>query len=100
MMSEASNTWAKCKFGYWYLGHLHHHIRKKNNQTISKDYNDITVIKDNINDHSDRIDVQYIRSVSGSDSWHHTKGYKPNPAMECFLHCPEQGQIARFTKYV
>jgi hypothetical protein len=100
MKIEAKASWSKCKFGYWYLGHLHHQIRKNYNKTISKEFNDVTIIKDSHNIIKDSITVEYIKSLSGTDAWHNSMGYKATPAIEGFLHCPANGQIARFTKHV
>ena len=100
MKTEAKASWSKCKYGYWYLGHLHHQIRKNFNKTISKEYNDVTIIKDSANIIKNSISVEYIKSISGTDAWHNSKGYKSTPAIEGFLHCPNNGQIARFTKHV
>jgi len=100
MKIEAKSSWSKCKFGYWYLGHLHHQIRKNYNKTISKEFNDVTIIKDSNNVIKDSVTVEYIKSLSGTDAWHNSMGYKSTPAIEGFLHCPKNGQIARFTKHV
>lgn len=100
MKIEAKASWSKCKYGYWYLGHLHHQIRKGYNKTFSKEYNDVTVIKDSSSIIKDSITVEYIKSLSGTDAWHNAMGYKSNPAIEGFLHCPKNGQIARFTKHL
>lgn len=100
MKMEAKNSWSKCLYGYWYLGHFHHHIRKQENKLISKDYNDVTIIKASEELIEDKIQVQFLRSISGTDAWHNAKGYKSKPALEGFLHSPTDGQIARFTKYV
>lgn len=100
MKIEAKNTWSKCIYGYWYLGHLHHHIRKNSKQILSKDYNDITVLRESNNIIKDKVHIEYLRSISGADAWHNAQGYKSKPALEAFLHSPELGQIARFTKYV
>ncbi len=82
------------------LGHLHHQIRKNYNKTISKEFNDVTIIKDSHNIIKDSISVEYIKSLSGTDAWHNSMGYKATPAIEGFLHCPANGKIARFTKHV
>lgn len=100
MKRECKKSWSACKFGYWYLGHLHHHIRKQDNQTIGKDRADIMMIRGSDKDILDKVEVQYLRSISGTDSYHHKYGYDSPKAMEAFLHHPTQGQIARFTKFV
>ena len=100
MKTEAKQSWSKCLYGYWYLGHFHHHIRKQDNKIISKDYDDVTIIKGSEKLIENKIKVEFLRSISGTDAWHNQKGYKAKPALEGFLHSPTEGQIARFTKYV
>ena len=76
MAVEFSNYWAETKHRYIYTHHVHH--------KTSKDYAGIT--------------VESLRSPSGTDSWHHRNGYQHAPkAVEGFLHCKENGQIARIT---
>jgi hypothetical protein len=76
MAHEASANWADCKHRYFYTHHIHH---KK-----SKDYMSVN--------------VESLRSPSGTDSWHHKNGYQHSPkAVEGFVHHPVHGQVARFT---
>ena len=76
MAVEDKTGWSKTKHRYVYTHHVHH----KN----AKDYAGVT--------------VESLRSPSGTDSWHHRKGYQHNPkAVEGFLHHPRFGQIARLT---
>jgi hypothetical protein len=76
MAQEYSKEWAETKHRYIYTHHVHH--------KTSKDYIGIT--------------VESLRSPSGTDSWHHRNGYQHSPkAVEGFLHCKENGQIARIT---
>jgi len=76
MAVEFSKEWAQTKHRYVYTHHVHH--------KTSKDYAGIT--------------VESLRSPSGIDSWHHRNGYQHAPkAVEGFLHCKENGQIARIT---
>ena len=100
MKRECKSAWSKSKFGYWYLGHLHHHIRKQDNKVIGKDQADVMMIRGSEKDIQDKVQVQYLRSISGTDSYHHKYGYDSPKAMEAFLHHPVEGQIARFTKFV
>jgi len=73
---EYSKEWAETKHRYIYTHHVHH--------KTSKDYAGIT--------------IESLRSPSGTDSWHHRNGYQHAPkAVEGFLHCKENGQIARIT---
>lgn len=76
MAVEFSKEWAETKHRYVYTHHVHH--------KTSKDFAGIT--------------VESLRSPSGADSWHHRNGYQHAPkAVEGFLHCKVNGQIARIT---
>lgn len=76
MAVEYPAEWSSTKHRYVYTHHVHH--------KTSKDYIGIT--------------VESLRSPSGTDSWHHRNGYQHAPkAVEGFLHCKENGQIARIT---
>lgn len=76
MAVEYPNEWSKTKHRYVYTHHSHH--------KTSKDFIGIT--------------VESLRSPSGTDSWHHRKGYQHAPkAVEGFLHCKDNGQVARIT---
>lgn len=56
MASEQKENWGKTKHKYWALGHLHHQILKE--------YNGVK--------------VRVVPSLSGTDSWHHAKGFIGN----------------------
>ena len=76
MAQEAKLRWSETKHRYIYMHHVHH--------KIAKDYIGVT--------------VEALRSPSGTDSWHHRKGYQHAPkAVEGFIHSKDNGQIARFT---
>jgi hypothetical protein len=76
MAQEFSQEWGETKHRYVYTHHVHH--------KTSKDFIGVT--------------VESLRSPSGTDSWHHRNGYQHAPkAVEGFLHCKENGQIARIT---
>lgn len=76
LMAQESGMWDSTKHRYIYVHHLHH--------KTSKDYVGVT--------------VETTRSPSGTDSWHHRKGYEHAPkAVEGYLHHPTHGQIARIT---
>jgi hypothetical protein len=76
MAQEFAREWSDTKHRYIYTHHVHH--------KTSKDYIGIT--------------VESLRSPSGTDSWHHRNGYQHSPkAVEGFLHCKQNGQIARIT---
>ena len=71
MANEAKNMWSQTEYRYVYLHHIHHkdiNIFKK-----GKDYPGAT--------------VEYLRSPSATDSWHHRNGYQHAPkAVEGFIH--------------
>ena len=76
MAQESAVDWSNTKHRYVYTHHVHH----KN----AKDYIGVT--------------VESLRSPSGTDGWHHRNGYQHNPkAIEGFLHCKDNGQVARLT---
>lgn len=75
MAHEAGLGWM-AKHKYYYAHHSHH--------KISKDYMGVN--------------VEVMRTPSGTDGWHHRNGYQHAPkAVEGFLHHPEHGQVCRFT---
>ena len=43
------------------------------------------------------MNIESIRSASGTDSWHDRNGYRSIKAIEGFLHHPTHGQIARIS---
>jgi hypothetical protein len=75
MAVEAKEHWANTKHRYIYTHHVHHKISK-----------DIT-----------SVNIESLRSPSGTDSWHKKQGYLSMKAIEGFLHHKEHGQVARFT---
>ena len=76
MAQESPIWWSETKHRYVYTHHVHH--------KTSKDFIGVT--------------VESLRSPSGTDSWHHRNGYEHAPkAIEGFLHCKNNGQIARIT---
>ena len=81
MAQEEPKMWANTKYRYWYLHHLHHKQRYKFMSSF-----------DNIG-----VTVEFLRSPSGSDSWHYQKGYTGSiKAVEGFIH-NKYGQIAHLT---
>jgi hypothetical protein len=82
MANEALQEWSCTKWRYIYLHHVHHKDLFKFRS--AKDYQGCT--------------VEYLRSPSGTDSWHHRNGYTLAPkAIEGFIHSKEFGQVARLT---
>ena len=81
MAQEEPKMWAETKYRYWYLHHLHHKQRYKFMSSF-----------DNIG-----VTCEFLRSPSGSDSWHYQKGYTGSiKAVEGFIH-NKYGQIAHLT---
>lgn len=105
MKTEARKAWAESKFGYWYVHHIHHKDRKgrRGKQTVKmeKDYGDVTVINSTKKlQPKDYVNVEYIRTQSGTDSWHHRNGYEYSPqAIEGFIHEFGNGQTDRITHF-
>ena len=84
MAQEKPQEWANTKHRYWYLHHIHHKVKHK--WLDAKDFIGVT--------------VEYMRSPSGTDSWHSRKGFTGIPkAVEGFLHDKNSGQVARFVHY-
>ena len=84
MAQENPLLWSKTTHRYWYLHHLHHKIKYK--WRDAKDFIGVT--------------VEYMRSPSGTDSWHNRKGFcGVQKAVEGFIHERNSGQIARLVHY-
>lgn len=80
MASEEPRKWADTRHRYVYLHHIHHH--KRHEFLAGKDFPGIT--------------IQYMRSPSASDGWHHRNGYVGAPsAVEGFIHHPTKGRVAQ-----
>ena len=84
MAQEQPKMWSETKYRYWYLHHLHHKVKYK--WLDAKDFIGVT--------------VEYMRSPSGTDSWHNRKGFcGVQKAVEGFIHSKKSGQIARLVHY-
>ena len=84
MAQEKPNEWSKSKYRYWYLHHVHHKVKHK--WLDAKDFIGVS--------------VEYMRSPSGTDSWHSRKGYTGvQKAVEGFIHQKDSGQVARLVHY-
>lgn len=82
MANESKQHWADTDYRYIYLHHIHHKDYWKFRS--GKDYHGVT--------------VEYLRSPSGTDSWHHKMGYQHSPkAVEGFIHHKDYGQVSRIT---
>jgi|TARA_R110001632_G_scaffold48685_3_gene122528 hypothetical protein len=82
MANEAPELWVKCPMRYIFCHHIHH---KQTHKFLSgKDFVGVT--------------VEYLRTPSASDSWHHINGYiGSKKAVEAFVHSKKHGQVARIT---
>lgn len=84
MANESKQMWAETDYRYIYLHHVHH--KDVRIFQSGKDYQGAT--------------VEYLRSPSASDAWHHRKGYCGNPkAIEAFIHSKNYGQVAKLTHF-
>lgn len=80
IMANESKQWDSTNHRYWFLHHVHHKI--KHRWLDGKDYHGCS--------------VEYMRSPSGTDSWHHRNGYQGSAkAIEGFIISENNGQIAR-----
>ncbi len=82
MAQETPKLWVRCEMRYIYLHHIHH---KQTHKFLSgKDFTGVT--------------VEYLRTPSAADSWHHRNGYiGAKKAIEAFVHSKKHGQVARIT---
>ncbi len=80
LMATEAKDWSSTTYRYVYLGHVHH---KKQIKYVIGDKQQIT--------------IEYMRSPSGTDSWHDRNGYKGTKSIEGFIHHKECGQVARLT---
>lgn len=84
MAQERPHLWAETEYRYAYLHHIHHKLRK--HLVASYDLRGVT--------------IEYVRSLSEADSWHHRNGYSMAPkAIEGFIHEFDGGQVGRVTHY-
>tara|TARA_R110001606_G_scaffold14427_1_gene60946 strand:- start:1895 stop:3157 length:1263 start_codon:yes stop_codon:yes gene_type:complete len=80
MANEDKKGWANSEFRYFLLGHLHHFKGIKFQD--GKDYHGVT--------------VEYMRSPSGADYWHHKSGFQhAKKAIEGFIHSKDNGRVAK-----
>lgn len=98
MKSECKEAWCHSDYGIWFLHHFHHKIKKsESKKLLEKDHGDVRIIRANESDLKNKVHVEYVNSISGSDSWHHIKNYEGSPQqMEAFLIHPVNGYFARF----
>jgi len=82
MAEESKYMWADTVYRFMFLHHLHSkHLYKFK---ASEDFIGVT--------------IEYMRSLSGTDYWHHKAGYQHALiAVEALLHSRTGGQVARLT---
>ena len=102
MKTEAKKAVSNSRYYYWFTHHFHHKIRKsvkgKISSQIEKDYGDVTVIGGSPILQENQTYVEYLRSPSSTDSWHHRNGYQhARKAIEAFIFHHEDGQVARLS---
>lgn len=102
MQFEAREAWGQSKYGYWIVHHMHHKIRKTQGlqeQNMEKDHIGVTVLHQGKKLNPEQnVMVEYMRSPSAADGWHHRNGYVGAPqAIEAFIHDETGFQSARLT---
>ena len=81
MPQEQPQLWAKTKFREWHLGDIHH----KREWKIKSEEDKQGII------------IRYMRSLSGSDAWHHNKAYVGAiHGAEAYVYNIEYGKVANF----
>lgn len=103
MQVEARSHISDCPHLYWYLHHFHHKMRKAlgvRSQSREKDHTAMTVVGCGAGAmEGDNVQIEYVRSPSAPDGWHHRNGYLNRQAVEAFIHHPHDGQIMRRTEW-
>lgn len=103
MLREARQHMAECNHVYAYLHHYHHKIKKAlgiRPMAREKDHAAMTVMRSGAGAmEGDNVQVEYVRSPSAPDGWHHRNGYLNAQAVEAFIHCPRDGQKMRITEW-
>jgi len=75
-LDECPKDVGKCKFKYWYLGHIH---REKNVEFI-------------YGEDVEGVLVEYLPSLSGHNTWGHDKGYKSVRGCKAYIHNKNRGR--------
>jgi hypothetical protein len=85
MAQEKPTEWATALHKEWHLGHLHK--RKETKYTAGDTHQGVV--------------VRILPSLSGTDAWHHMKGYvKGQRAAEAYLWSFDNGYAAHFSSNV
>jgi hypothetical protein len=102
-LKEARSMISKTDLLYAILHHFHHKKRNKRGLDVFMSEKDHTAFTQ-INMGAARVEgvdmvAEYVRSPSPPDGWHDRNGYVNRQAVEAFIHCPHDGQKARFTEW-
>jgi hypothetical protein len=84
MAVEESERWAATTHREFHVGHLH---TKRTTEPVTVD--------DKLG-----VTVRILRSLSGVDAWHASKGYISTRGAEAFVYRKAGGVVANFTTYV
>lgn len=103
MTAEARQHISECPHLYWFLHHFHHKIRKSIGALSlarEKDHIGMTLVRSGMTmPEAVNAQIEYVRSPSPPDGWHHRNGYINRQAVEAFVHHPYDGQVSRFTEW-
>lgn len=75
MAHDQKEAWGKTDYRYWYVGHVHHKSAKEHPGVI----------------------VETFRTLTGTDAWHSSKGYRSGQDMNVITLHKEHGEIQRTT---
>ena len=82
MAGEAKEDWAKADDYMWFIGHVHR--RRETRYSAGDTFG--------------AVQIRVLPSLSGTDAWHHKKGYvKTDRAAEAYLFHPEEGYIGHIS---
>lgn len=102
-VQEAKELVANCDNLYALLHHMHHKMAKRRGVDVfqsEKDHNGMTAIMTGApRPESAHVGIEYVRSPSPPDGWHHRNGYMNRQGVECFLYHPHDGQKHRLTEW-
>lgn len=105
MVNEAKDLIVNgCDLFYWYCHHLHHKIAKRRGVDVFQTEKDHTGNMTSITRGAPTVEgsqskIEYVRSPSSPDGWHHRNGYVNRQGVEAFLHHYDDGQKHRLTEF-
>jgi len=102
-MQEAKPLVASCDHFYAILHHMHHKMAKRRGVDAfqgEKDHNGMTaIVSGSPRVEGSGVGIEYVRSPSPPDGWHHRNGYMNRQGVECFAYHAYDGQRFRFTEW-